>query len=379
MANFQDYINVIKTGMVKPRIKIEWLRKDETVESVIVEDVLDGSLTINRNNGVRRTMTFTIQNSPSLIPNIFGVWIDKRLRLSLGVVCDDGEDYFIPQGVFILSDPSYVSMPNGSTVTLNCNDKFTKLNGEDGGILLDVYQINSGTPVTSSIQTLLTTFEDVIPPIIQPNNQTFPYQIIKQQGDNVGDLLKEIANFMSYNCYYDELGRMIFAEDMSDDIKSSLWDFNSEDDKFSYLGSTLNYEFSACRNTVRVIGNNILGVPVQALAQDVDLSSDTNIYVIGVRPAEPVINSILQTQGQCQLLADYMLKRLKAVNQSVSISSIPMYHLDVDSVITITDELHNLNKNRFLITNINIPLGLFGEMKITAVKTDEVDFTIGEY
>ena len=125
MASFQDYINVVKSGIIRPRIKIEWLRVDETVESIFASDILDGTLTINRNNGVRRAIDFTVQFVPELRPSIYGIWINKKVRLSLGVVCADGTDYFIPQGVFILSDPQYTSTPSGGTVSFNGIDKFS--------------------------------------------------------------------------------------------------------------------------------------------------------------------------------------------------------------------------------------------------------------
>jgi hypothetical protein len=201
MANFQDYINVVKSGIIRPRIKIEWLRVDETVESIFTSDILDGTLTINRNNGVRRAIDFTVKNVPELLPNIYGIWINKKIRLSLGVVCADGTDYFIPQGVFVLSDPSYVSSPSGGTINFSAVDKYCLLNSESGGILLDIYLINVGTPVGTSIQTILSTFKDPTLPNIQPISTTYPYTVVKQQGDNVGKLLQDIAYFSARNIY----------------------------------------------------------------------------------------------------------------------------------------------------------------------------------
>lgn len=379
MANFQDYINVINSGIIRPRIKIEWLRVDETVESIFTSDILDGSLTINRNNGVRRAIDFTVKNVPELLPSIYGIWINKKIRLSLGVVCADGTDYFLPQGVFVLSDPSYISSPSGGTISFSAVDKFSLLNSESGGILLDIYQINTGTVVGTSVQTILTTFTDPTPANIQPITTTFPYTVIKQAGDNAGKLLQDIAYFCSRNVYYNELGQLMFVDDIADDLKGSLWDFNTSDDRYNYLGSTINYEFSKCRNTVKVIGDNPNGTPVSAIAQDTDLTSPTNIYAIGVKPADVVYNSILSTTQQCQNLANYMLKRLKVINQSISITSRPMYHLDVDSIITLTDSLHNLDRSRFLVNSITIPLGITGgDMSINAVSADEVDFFTGK-
>lgn len=377
MANFQDYINVLKSGIIKPRIKIEWLRQDETVESFLEEDILDGSLTINRNNGARRVIDFKIKNSPELLPNIYGIWMNKKIRLSLGVTCADGTDFFIPQGVFILSNPNYVSSPSGSEVTMSATDKFSMLNGENGsGILLDIYQINSGTNIATSIQTILTAFKDPILGNIQATTATTPFQIRKIQGENIGDMMKQLAYSISRNIYYDELGRLVFVDDVDDDKKASLWDYNFQDDKYCYLGSSLEHQFDNVRNVIKVIGENINGAIAVGIAKDTDLSSPTNIYAIG-ELSEVIINDYIQTNAQALALAEFMLKRKKVLNQAISISSIPMFHLDVDSIITITDESLGLNKSRFLINSITIPLGLFGEMSLSCVKSDEVDYTIG--
>lgn len=380
MANFDDYIISLKSGIVKPRIKIEWLRSDETVESIFTDDVLDGSLTITRNSGIRRSISFTVKNSSDLLPNIWGVWINRKVKIYLGVNCADGNDYFIPQGVFVMSNPSYTSDPTGSRVTFNANDKFALLNGESGGLLTDIYLISSGTSVTNGVKTILTAFNDKVPPVIYPNSITYPYEIRKGYGNNIGDILKDTAYFMSYNVFYDVNGALNLIPDTDDELKASLWDFNFQDDKYCYLGSTMESDFANVRNVVKVIGTNLSNsTSIVGTAKNTDLTSTSNIYAIGEIPYEPVENSYINTQLQADNLANFILKRVKILNQSISIKSIPMYHLDVDSVITITDNNIGANLSRYLITSITIPLNpVGGEMTVNCVQTDEVDFTVGK-
>ena len=198
---YNDYLLYINKQIQKPIAKIEWLRVDETVESTITSDILGGNLSISRNNGVRRTCSFTLKNEPNLLPDIYGIWVKKKFKLWLGVIDDNGNEFFLPQGVFVLTNPNYNSEPSGSTVTINGTDKFCLLNGEMGGILKDIYQINSGTNVNNSITTILTAFGDPKPPIMDLTSQTFPYTIRKGQDDNIGELLKEIAKISSRNIY----------------------------------------------------------------------------------------------------------------------------------------------------------------------------------
>lgn len=379
MASFDEYIEVLKSGTIKPRIKIEWLRVDETVESEIVEDILDGNLTINKNNGVRRVIDFTVKNSVSLLPHIDGIWINKKLRLSLGVQLPTGGDYLIQQGVFVLSNPSYTSSPSGSTVTFQAMDKFSLLDGQNGsGILQDIFLIASGTNINTGVQSILTAFKDTIPPNLQPSTKTFPYDLRKGQTDNVGSMLQSIAYFASRNVYYDEYGRLTFVDDIDDDKKASLWDFNFQDDRFCYLGSTIENQFSAVRNVVKVIGDNSSsnGLIAVGVAKDTDLTSPTNIYRIGEIP-HVVQNNYIQTNADAQALAEYMLKGLKVLNSTFSLDVIPMYHLDVDRVVTITDPSLGYVKQRFLIQSMSIGLGVDRSMTISGVAVDEIDFTVG--
>lgn len=380
MPSFQDYINVLKSGIIKHKVKLEWLRDDETLESEFQGTITDLTLSINRNNGVRRILQFTAKNEPYLLPSVWGVWINRKIKLYLGVECSDG-DYFIPQGVFVLSNPSYESNPSGSTVTFNATDKFTLLNGESGGgLLTDIYLINAGTPVNTAINTILTTFKDKITPIIYPNSITYPYQIRKGYGDNIGEILKDTAYFMSYNIFYDANGVLNLLPDTNDDVKASQWDYNSQSDGYCYLGATMESDFVSVRNVVKVIGNNLSNsTAIIGIAKNTDYTSNSNIYTLGEIPYAPVENSYINTQLQADNLAQFILKRVKILNASIDINSIPMYHLDVDTVITITDTNLDENMSRYLINSINLhitPEG--GDMTINCVKTDEVDFTVGK-
>lgn len=378
MGSFNDYINVIKSGIIKPRIQIEWLRVDETTESIITSDILDGSLSVNRNNGIRRTMDFTIRNTSELLPNIYGIWINKKVKLSLGVVCPDGTDFFIPQGVFVLLNPSYESSPTGTMVTFNAVDKFSQLTGDTGkGLLKDIYQINNGTSVNTGLKAILSDFGDKIMPNLYPNSSTFPYTIREGQDGNAGAIIEKIAYFMSYNCYYDRNGVFTTYPDIPDENKGVSWDYNFGDEKYTYLGATTEYKFTDTRNTVIVIGANINGLIAKAKVVDDDLASPTNVNLLGEIP-HITLNDYIQTTQQATDLANFILRRLKILNKTISINSIPIYHINVDDIITITDSNFGFNKQRFLVTGISMGLGFGADMSVECIAVDEVDFTVGK-
>lgn len=379
-VTFQDYLNYLQTETIlKPRVKIEFLRADETVDYVITENLLSGNLTINRNNGVRRTVSIEFQNSNGYFnPNRYRVWINKKFKLWLGYNIK-GEDYFLPQGVFVIDNPSYVSEAGGTTATLSGTDKFILLNGETGnGVFLDIYDIPVNTHTNNAIRALLTLFKDPKSPMLQDTTKLTPYSFRKDIGNSCADILNEFAYMLARNIFYDVNGAFTYVDDVSDDVKQSLHDFNYGNDKYDYLGATYEALFSDVKNVVKVIGDNINGVNVSYTAKNTNLLSPTNIYVdnVGEKAYAPLFRTELQTVADCERLAKYILKRVNALNGSVSIQSIPMFHLDVDNIITLTDPNFDFYKQRFLINAIDIDFSIGGSMTINCVRSDEVD--IGE-
>ena len=49
-----------------------------------------------------------------------------------------------------------------------------------------------------------------------------------------------------------------------------------------------------------------------------------------------------------------------------------MYHLDVNKLITITNEKNHLEQEKFLINSLSIPLGI-GQMTMSVISVDELD------
>ena len=49
-----------------------------------------------------------------------------------------------------------------------------------------------------------------------------------------------------------------------------------------------------------------------------------------------------------------------------------MYHLDVNKLITITDEKNHLKQEKFLINSLSIPLGI-GQMSMSVISVNELD------
>jgi hypothetical protein len=381
MATISDYYAKLRTRYRKPKIKVELLhREDESVYQSITSDLINasGSLRISNVNGLRRYLDLTLKNTGGdYLPDIDGLWLGGKIKLWLGEEIN-GEDYWIPQGVFVLNNPDAESYIGSKVLRIKAIDKFGMLDGTVGGELNSTYIV----PVSSNIYTVLrellngTSTNDLPTDIRSPvldqiyASEVTPYTLRKEVEDVLGNVIIELQGMLSANVFYNVNGEMVFERDSDDSTKGSLWDFSTEE--FNYLGATRTYKFNEVYNAVRVIGDNVDGDIALYEAQNINLVSPTSIQNLGYQRTFIINDPIINTDALAEDRANYELKRKTALYSDISLTVIPMYHLDVDNVITLTDASLGLNRDRFLINDITIPLTIGGQMTIQASKTEEL-------
>lgn len=371
---YNNYISYMKNGIYKPSVKIQWLRKDESVESEVISDLTDFSITKNINNGVRKSADIQLKNiNEEYIPSLDGIWIGKKIRVFSGY-----EDYLFSQGVFVISNPSISSNPSSSNVNINCADKASLYNGQNGGVLTDIYLINVGANFNTAIKSTMLDAGELKTPILQNTTLVTPYTIKTNRGDTYWDIVGNLATAMGRDCFFDDDGYLKVRQMRIDNVKPSVWDFNYSDDNFTYLSSNSEYDFEKVYNAYQVFGDNIDGIQVSGYAENNDTSSSTCIQKIGYRLAPPIEDSTIQTDEQAQTLAEYKLKRSIRLNQSIDINCIYLPHIKEDDVITITDDNLGLVKERFVVNRINATiLGSKCSMTINATRFTDVEIVVG--
>jgi len=386
---FNDYTNLLNNNIVRPRVKIEMLRfADFSVETEITGDLINdsnASLTVTRNNGIRRVVQFNMQNPiinniAKNVPDMDNNFLSPRtpFRLWLGLADDNNDTYFISQGIYLLSTPVVVSNFAESTLTINGVDSFSLYDGTLGGELSSTYTIAVGTNLYVAVTDILEKQNYPLLPILDPTYMTtvMPYTITTTSGNKLGDVLVELAGMVSANCYFDINGYFVFAADTLDEIKASLWDFSAGD--FSYEGATNTYNYPNLFNSVVVLGSNINsmdGVTYTATVTNTNLSSSTSVGNLGYTRTNYITNNLIPSNAQCLQLANYELKRAIAEECDIAILCVPVYHLDVDCVITLTDPLLNYTLERFLINSYTIPFNTGGQMSINAVSAIDIAYT----
>lgn len=156
--SFQKYLEKIK-GDVRQAIKVEWLNPDETVNFEFTNSLYDISVDLNVNyqNGSRRSCTLTLNNDRNQFPvNFNNIWIGQKFKLWIGIYIDENTPYYLPQGVFYISNPNEVYQPNTKTLKINGVDKWAFLDGTLYGNLSGTYQTNIGVNLFDATRELLT-------------------------------------------------------------------------------------------------------------------------------------------------------------------------------------------------------------------------------
>jgi hypothetical protein len=379
-VTFADYLEFMQTSDEFEMIaRFEFLNPDETAYQSFSAEVTGGSLSINRVNGVRRSINISVHNKyDTFTPDPLRFWVNQKFKLYLGYKID-GEDYFLPQGVFILRNPSTVRDLSSKTAALSGIDKFSLMDGQLNGRLDATYNITLGTSVKTAIKAILATaaVNDPTTPLLIVGSDITPYTIYKEFGGTYGDVILELNNIIAYNMFYDPDGRFNCLPDVLNSLKMSSWDFNTNS-KIYLPPISQEYLYEQAYNTVMVVGDNVNGSIATGTATNNDPSSPFSVFHIGARLAPPITNAICSTDAQAQALAEYELKRYASLAINATISCIPLFHLDVDQIVTVTDDEASLDNERFLINSINIPLDPKGgnRMTINATKASDIDFEI---
>ena len=118
--------------------------------------VSNGTLTVNLQNGVRRTASVTLSNvGEEFSYDVNHIWFGQEIALDEGLTLPNGEEYYIQQGVFLVEDPEETVDPTQRTAVFNLVDKWANLDGTLWGNLDGTYRGQLGVNIFQQIDALL--------------------------------------------------------------------------------------------------------------------------------------------------------------------------------------------------------------------------------
>lgn len=378
MATFEEYKEALRNPTRQQIYKIEWMDKDENIIDETITEFIDGSISIQLQNGVRRSCNVTFENyDGTFTPSSNGlVYISKKMKIYSGLVINN-ENVFPPesvQGVFNLGNPVLRHDSSSNTVSIEGYDNFALLNGTLGGaVVAPVYKIGVDSVVNNAVQAVLDDGNIVQPALIYENDYVLYYSLVKEAGGTLGEVLTDIAYMVSWDIFFDTHGRPIFrpAADsaINADNASPVWEFNVNE--VSYMGAEHNYNYADVRNHVIVYGENVNGDLAVGEAEDTNIFSPTSISRIGRRTITINDNMIIDDATATER-AEYELRQAIQAYEFVNINTYNLDFLKEGEIILIKDDNADLDVDRYLVKQINRSLSPGSGMTIQAWKVRSI-------
>lgn len=162
--NYQTYLSCLEKPFIK-LVRLRFLQPDGSIAFALDNNagnrlsdcfISEGSLSVNLQNGVRRTCPVTLSNvNGEFDYNVNNIWFGQEIALDEGMVLPDGTQFYLQQGVFLVTDPQDVIQPDSRTITFNLVDKWANLDGTLYGNLEGTYEVPLRTNIFSPISGLL--------------------------------------------------------------------------------------------------------------------------------------------------------------------------------------------------------------------------------
>ena len=355
--------------------------------------VSSGTLTVNLQNGVRRTASVTLSNvGDTFTYDVNHIWFGQEIALDEGLTLPNGEEYYIQQGVFLVEDPEETINPDQKTAVFNLVDKWANLDGTLWGNLEGTYRGALGVNIFSQIDSLLQDDKgngvpvDRMKPVYTeyyngktqelPDGTTAnlvdaPYtlEVSPGSGGTYSSVILGFCEMLNAWVGYDATGRLRIdpsQDDLLDTEKPIAYAFSMGE--VELLGLSYTAKNTEVYNDYIVMGEQLEdNSQPGARATNNDPESDTNVNLIG-RKTIWTAESGYTTDTQCRDKAEWMLKRSTVLQKSVDISCAQIFHIKENELVTIvrTDKPGSPTE-RHLIQGFSRPLAYAGEMTITAV------------
>ena len=319
----------------------------------------------------------------------------------MGLVLPDGTDFYLPQGIFRVVQPTENVTPDGRTAHFQLSDKWAGLDGTLNGVLESSYIVNEGTNIFFPIVSLLASdrgdgqpFDRVAPVFTEYYNgktqaltdgttaplTNAPYDLIVDSDEGtVADMILGLTGMVNAWVGYDQTGALRIdpsQDDIDDGDKPVLWRFSADEVQLLSL---------AFENKIADVVNDYIVVGMQAddytqpaaRVQNLDPMSDTNINLIG-RRTKRESRPEFATVTICRDYAEWMAKRQAALHKAVTATCNQLFHLEENGLVEIPtpviypgDTAPTMEPKLYLIQSFSLPFAGDQPMSITATSVND--------
>ncbi len=321
------------------QVKLQILDNNDNVVDEITPKLVDGSISVDKERDIRRTAQITLAEH-------IDIWLDTRFKLLVGF-----EDEYIPQGVFIVTNPETLSRPTERTMTIQGNDKTYLLSGSPIGKFVYETTIEQGVKISTAIKELAAGINKFL---FDDCDVKVPYDLTYAAGNSRWKAMKELADLAVYALYFDANGYLRFRPQYDLKTTPPVWTYQPEDYTL-YAGSNKRLDDSDLRNHILVIGGSSQTATVTAQAMNDNPDSPFSIQRIGSRLHIHGPDPLITTEELAQARADYELQKRLTLAEKVDIDLVPNYIHEAEDVIELIDPVNKIN-NKYELIRFTIPL-----------------------
>nr|DAG00007.1 MAG TPA: tail protein [Siphoviridae sp. ctBeL15] len=364
--------------------------------------IAEGSLSVNLQNGVRRTASVTLDGVDQVFAyQVNSLWFGQEIALDEGLVLPDGEPYYLQQGVFLLQEPTESVEPAKRIITYKLVDKWANLDGTLWGYLDGTYRGSLGANIFQQINALLRTEKgngrlvDPVAPVYTEyyNGKTqeladgttanlvdAPYTLtVNPESGTYAAVILGFTEMLNAWVGYDAAGRLRIdasQDDISDESKPVCYEFSMGQTELCSLSYT--DKPAEVYNDYIVVGDTLEnGTQPVGRSSVIDPESDVNVNLIGIK-TKFEMKSEFATVTQCGDLAVWNVKRSAALKKNVAVTCSQIFHIQENELVTIvrTDKPGNPIE-RHLVMGFSRPLASNGAMTISAVSVNDLPNSAG--
>lgn len=200
-----------------------------------------------------------------------------------------------------------------------------------------------------------------------------PYTLVVKAGETIAKLLTEYATMLRANVFYDVNGYLRFTplstslDNVSDLDKEVIWNFTVTEQEF--MGLDLENKFDTTYNDIVILGRILDGKQMKARLQNRDPASNFSIDKIGIKTKPAYQDDQYYSNEQCEELGKYYARTDMAMERAGTFTSLPIYHADVDKLVTLSVPSNGMIQETFLIKSFSLNLNPISTMSLTVTNT----------
>lgn len=362
------FIDVQSSGVKEVYIKLEIYDSNDrfirNIERQVTSNDL-GSISVDGESPVRRNFSFSLINSDNEFD--WGenelVWLDKRIKLFIGLRTSSDFIEYVPQGYFVLTGFSDSNSLDGKIAKLTGHDKAYLMTGTRGKFVNEQI-IEEETDIVTAIKIIAGgvgetqfLFDDV--------DKEVPYELTYSSSDNRWNAIEELANLAECEIFYDVNGYLRLRKIILDlDSEPVVWTYiNGARDERYYAGHIRTMDEHELANHIRVVGGSSQTETViydLIVDEEDDLWKDSpfSIQKIGTilyQHNNGAPDGVILTRDECKWRAKWELMKRLGYAERVNVDIAPNWLHDAGDVIYVEDKNNNV-ADKFIVQSFSLPI-----------------------